>query len=111
MVWDWGWPTTLKLFTKRFTFKSKPDYITLLNFIGDFRLQCNLTLNEVLKKKNGLLVLKSKGIQGPASLSLNLRNIQVTCLVWVRPILSDVFEESIDLDVGGEAVVILLEQR
>ena len=56
-------------------------------------------------------MLKSKGIQGPASLSLNLRNIQVTYLVWVRPILSDVFEEYIDLDVGGEAVVILLEQR
>ena len=29
----------------------------------------------------------------------------------MRPILSDVFEEYIDLDVGGEAVVILLEQR
>ena len=92
------------------TFTSKPDYITTLNFIGDFRQKCNRTLNEVLKKKNALLVLKSKEIQGPASLSSNLKNIQVTYLVWVMPILSDIFEECVDLDVGG-AVVILLEQE
>ena len=49
LVWDWGWPTTVKLLTKGFTFTSKSDYITALNFIGDFRQKCNRTLNEEKK--------------------------------------------------------------
>lgn len=45
-------------------------------------------------------MLKFKRIWGPASLSSNLETCMYTYLVLVMPILSDIFENYVNLDVA-----------